>query len=278
MNLKPTDPTNHTAISDIIRNMQVHVLNAQYTQCWPEWRELDYTPAYSKLYYIVEGEGWLKINGQPFWPTPGQLFLMPAHVEQSYSAISDRPFLKYWCHFTATAGDLDFFQWLDVPYCFDSLDQTKMTALFHELFLLHQEASIPARLKEKAILLDILSQLLTASPLLIHQNRTPEIERLTIIQQYIDSHLHDEVTLEGMAAHLHLHPNYFIKYFKKHFGISPLKYVIRKKMDKAKVLLKTTTLSIKEIGARTGFDDANHFSKTFRREIGYSPTEYRTNL
>ncbi|MFD0710381.1 AraC family transcriptional regulator [Paenibacillus sp. GCM10027626] len=267
-----------STIHDMIRNMQVHILTAQYTQCWPEWQDLNYVPAYNKLYYIVDGEGWLEIDGREYWPKPGQLFLMPAHTLQSYSAINDNAFRKYWCHFTAPAGELDFFQWLQMPHCYEGLDQEMMMRLFRQLTEAHREVSLTARLQEKALLLTILSQLLERATPRIHSKHTQEMERLTAIQHYIETHLHEEVTLESMAAHLHLHPNYFIKYFKKHFGLSPLKYVSRKKMEKAKQLLKTTSLSIKEIAAHIGFDDANHFSKTFRREIGYSPSEYRTRI
>jgi len=266
------------AIHDMLRNMQIHILNAQHTQCWPEWQEIDYVPTYNKLYFIVEGEGWLKIDGQEYYPSPGELYLMPAHTTQSYSAINERPFLKYWCHFSSATGGLDFFQWLEVPHCYRAFDQERMVHLFRELTHAHQESSLIARLREKSIVLEILALLLDQVPLRINGSRTIEMERLTVIQQYIESHLHEEMTLDGLAALLHLHPNYFIKYFKRHFGTSPLKYVSLKKLEKAKSLLKTTTWSIKEIAAHTGYEDANHFSKTFRREMGYSPSEYRVRI
>ncbi|GGG68006.1 AraC family transcriptional regulator [Paenibacillus radicis (ex Gao et al. 2016)] len=266
------------AIQQMVANMQVHIWEARKQQCWPEWRDIDYTPSYNKLYYILEGEGWLKIGDHELYPTPGQLILMPAHIQQSYSTISDKPFLKHWCHFSATVGNSDVFQWLDVPYCYDSLDPAIMKELFGQLSEANMQSSVTARLKEKSVLLDILSRIIELEPIHILQNKTDEMERLSVIQQYIENHLHEEVTVERMAAVLHLHPNYFIKYFKRHFGIPPLRYMNLKRMDKAKLMLQTTSSSIKEIALSTGFDDANYFSKIFRKEVGYSPSEYRSQL
>lgn len=266
------------AVQDMLLSMQVQVEEAQLTQCWTDWRDLNYCPAYNKLYYILDGEGWLKIGDLELYPKPGQLILIPGHTTQSYSAISDKPFYKYWCHFTAMAGGSDVFQWLDVPYCYDGLDRDELSGLFQALVEARNSDSVAARLREKAILLYILSAFIEGQPLLIQKGQTHEMERLTLIQQYVEKHLHTDVTLEEMAEVVHYHPNYFSKYFKRHFGMPPLKYISRKKMERAKLLLRTTNQSVKEIALAAGFEDANYFSKTFRREVGYSPTEYRLNV
>lgn len=266
------------AIQQMLLHMQVQVLEAELTQCWLEWKEFDYTVAYNKLYLILDGEGWLKIGDQELYPMPGQLILMPAGTIQSYSTISDRPFLKYWCHFTATVGDSEVFSWLDVPFCYDITDPAGMTDAFRELVQAHHQRTVSSRLKEKSVMLDILSRMFELAPPTIHPDKTEEMQRLSIVQQYIQNHLQEELTLEQMAATIHLHPNYFIKYFKRHFGTTAQKYLSIKRMEQAKLLLRTSSLSIKEIADATGFESANYFSKTFRKRIGYSPSEYRANI
>ncbi|MFD0959890.1 AraC family transcriptional regulator [Paenibacillus chungangensis] len=266
------------AVQDMLLNMQVQIIEANLTQCWPDWSDIDYTPAYNKLYFILDGEGWLKVEDMELYPEPGQLILMPIHTKQSYITISDKPFYKYWCHFTATAGGTDVFQWLDMPLCYGHLDRDLLEGLFRELVDARRSHALVSRLKEKSVLLHILTLIMENQPLRIGESHSKEIERLTRIQRYVDSHLQRELTVEELASVLHLHPNYFSKYFKRHFGVSPLKYVSRKRMEHAKLLLKTSSQSIKEIAQATGFEDANYFSKTFRREVGYSPTEYRVNV
>ena len=63
--------------------------------------------------------------------------------------------------------------------------------------------------------------------------------------------------------------------FKKQFGMSPTKYIIKLRMNDAKELLRTTDLKIREVGVICGYDDVNFFRKTFKKEVGTSPSEYR---
>lgn len=264
-------------MADLLQNLQVQLAGAYFTECWPEWRELDYVPAYNKFYFICEGEGWIKIDGREFYPVPGQLCLMPAHVAQSYSTISERTYHKYWCHFNATLGELDLFQWLDVPYCMDIRNHARMLALFQELTALYKDSSYLSRIREKAVLLEIIACFLSEADTLIRviPGRNEDIERLKRIESFIDDHLSEPVTLEQIAKHVHLHPNYLVRYFNKHLSVSPLKYLYRKRMRKAKALLGTTSLSVKEVAERVGYPDTNHFAKAFRRENSCSPSEYR---
>ncbi|GAB6926522.1 AraC family transcriptional regulator [Paenibacillus sp. JCM 10914] len=272
------EASEYEAIQQMLLNVGVQIYEAEKTQCWLDWKEFDYTLSYNKLYFILDGEGWLKIGDVEWYPTPGQLILMPARTKQSYSVISNRPYLKYWSHFSATVGDTDVFAWLDVPCCYTIADTDAMTKLFQELVDTHHTNSLAARLREKSIMLDILSRILDDSEPQIHSDKKEDMGRLHIVQQYIKDHLHEEITLEQLAGTVHLHPNYFIKYFKRHFGITPQKYLSFKRMERAKLLLRTTQSSIKEIADATGFESANYFSKTFRKEVGYSPSEYRNNI
>lgn len=273
---------NHPFLNEMLQHLQVHLVEAYYTECTPNWREIDYVPAYNKLYLICEGEGWLKIGGQEYRPVPGQLVHMPAHVPQSYSAVNDRPYSKYWCHFTAAMGEMDLFQWLEVPHILDvtPAHMDTLINLFRELGALYQDRSYLARIREKAILLEIIAIFLSQSDthLKFVPGRLGEIERLKQIEAYIDAHLSEAITLEQLARHVHLHPNYLVRYFNKHFAVSPLKYLNRKRMQKAKSLLGTTDLAIKEIAELVGFPDTNHFAKAFRKEASCSPTEYRLRV
>ena len=63
--------------------------------------------------------------------------------------------------------------------------------------------------------------------------------------------------------------------FKKQMGMSPTKYIIKLRTDNAMELLRTTNMTIKEIGAACGYADGNFFRKTFKRVTGCSPLGYR---
>ncbi|KRE47009.1 helix-turn-helix domain-containing protein [Paenibacillus sp. Soil522] len=264
------------ALSDLLQSLQIELLIAHRTQVSSSWGETNSIPEYNKLYFICKGEGWIRIGDNDYYPQPGQLFLTPAHTTVSFSSLNDRPYLKYWCHFNITAGPFDLFQWIGVPLCIGADDPEQMTRLFQEMISWRQKDTIVARLREKALLLEIVSEFLRCAPVRVLQHRSEEMSRLSIIQHFVDSRLHTAISIDQMAEAVHLHPNYFISYFKKHFGVPPLKYVSRKRADRAKQLLTATPLSIKEIADRTGFKETNHFTKFFRKETNLTPTEYRT--
>ncbi|ASS65412.1 AraC family transcriptional regulator [Paenibacillus sp. RUD330] len=266
-----------STLLELLGNLQIRVQVAHRTQCTADWRDLDYVPEFNRLYFIMDGEGWLKVDGRECFPKPGQLCLMPAFVKQSYSAVPDKPpFSKYWCHFNAGVGPFDLFQWIDAPLCIDAPDPQRMQRLFAELAELNARPSLVSLLREKAVMLEILSSFLESIPVQVLTHRSEEMQRIRIIQDYVESHLQDSLSINDLAASLHLHPNYFISYFKKHFGMPPAKYISRKRMDMARKLLASTSLSVKDVAERTGYPDTHYFAKCFRKETGLSPTEYRS--
>ena len=66
--------------------------------------------------------------------------------------------------------------------------------------------------------------------------------------------------------------------FKRSTGSSPHQYLLQRRLDRAKSLLKQRELTLAEIGASTGFADQSHFTKVFRQFTGVTPSEYRRQL
>jgi YesN/AraC family two-component response regulator len=95
------------------------------------------------------------------------------------------------------------------------------------------------------------------------------------ILQHLHMNIESHVSLEDISHYLNITPQYATSCFKKHMGISLMKYSKKIRIDRAKVLLLTTTKSILDIGLTLGFYDQSHFSKTFKEFEGMSPTEYR---
>ncbi|WP_042162921.1 helix-turn-helix domain-containing protein [Paenibacillus gorillae] len=266
-----------SAFSELLQSLQILLHEAHVTQVTAHWGETDSVQPYNKLYFITGGDGWLKIGSDTFYPKAGQLVLVPAHTQHSFSTVAgQQPYRKYYCHFNVMAGPFDLFQWIGVPLCIDAADYERTERQFADMVAYYHGGGIVGKIREKQTLLDIVATFLELVPLRVLQHRTEEMNRLGIIQQFVESRLGSGISIEQMAEAVHLHPNYFITYFKKHFGMPPLKYVNRKRTEHAKLLLTTTPLSIKEIADQTGFKETNHFTKFFRKETSYTPTDYRS--
>lgn len=95
---------------------------------------------------------------------------------------------------------------------------------------------------------------------------------------YIDAHFAAELTLETIAAQLCISVTHLSRLFKAQTGQSFVDYVTSVRLEKAKELLKATDMSIKQVCYKVGFNDPNYFSKVFKRSVGVTPGEYKSNI
>jgi AraC family transcriptional regulator len=73
-------------------------------------------------------------------------------------------------------------------------------------------------------------------------------------------------------------PNHFVSMFTKSTGLTPHQYVLRARIDSAKIHLKDEALSIAEVSRLTGFRTQEHFTKVFRKIVGVTPREFRSTI
>ena len=254
-------------------NLQVRVTETGYKQVLTDWRDLDYTPDYNKFYLICDGEGWLKIGDAEYAPKPGQWFLMPQGVKQSYSITSGPRFTKYWCHFTAKIGENNLFDLLKMPAFIESGSGGEPVRLFQELLACEADASLTAPLLIKAAMMKLIAYYIEHAA--AGAEPAAASRPLQAVIEHIHLHYDRNLTIDELAERAYLHPNYFIRVFKRHFGLSPIQYVNRKRIEEAKWLLASTNLKLAEIGDSVGIPDVSYLSKLFKSSTGLSPTAYR---
>lgn len=92
---------------------------------------------------------------------------------------------------------------------------------------------------------------------------------------YINANFHKEISLDDVSKEVDISPYYFSKIFKEETGENFIEYVTSVRMEKAKELLQSSSLSMKEICAQVGYADPNYFSRTFKKNVGVTPTEYK---
>lgn len=98
------------------------------------------------------------------------------------------------------------------------------------------------------------------------------------IINYLNENYENKISLEQIAHNIYLSPVYISKIFKEETGESPINYLIKIRLEKAKdILLNSDSGSIKSIANQVGYDDVYHFSKLFKKYYGYSPLYYKKN-
>ena len=104
-------------------------------------------------------------------------------------------------------------------------------------------------------------------------SRNSEIIKKAML--YISDHFNTPLTLEEVAAHVHLHPSYFSTLFKNSTGSAFKEYLNMVRIEESKRLLANTDFSIIDIAVATGFEDQSYFSKVFKKYTGLTPKQYR---
>ncbi len=92
---------------------------------------------------------------------------------------------------------------------------------------------------------------------------------------YIHAHLGENLSLADMAATLHISQYHFCRLFKQSTGMSPHRYLMQQRLDRAKQLLRLPERTVTTIALDCGFANQSHFAKYFRRHTGVSPTQFR---
>jgi len=94
-------------------------------------------------------------------------------------------------------------------------------------------------------------------------------------KKYIEKNYTLNITLEDVSREVNISSYYLSRIFKEGTGENFIDYLTKLRIEKAKELLSTTQYSMKEICAKSGYSDPNYFSKTFKKNVGVTPTEYR---
>jgi AraC family transcriptional regulator of arabinose operon len=263
-------------VSSYLANLQMELLMAQFRKLTSTWKTDGRIDSFCRFYYIVDGEGWLKIEDREYHPEPGQMFLIPGDTRLSYSNISDNTFTKYWCHFHVKVGSHHLYQLLKLPYCIQVDNPAYVGQLFSGLVDAHERSErMTAPIKARAMLFSLLTYYLDKSDeqavLIASSSSKTQFDE---ILQYIEEHLAEPLTLERLGKVFNYNPNYFIRYFKSMFNLSPNHYISMARMEKAKKLLVHTDLPLHVVAAEVGLE-RYYFSKLFKQTTRYAPGEYR---
>jgi AraC family transcriptional regulator len=99
--------------------------------------------------------------------------------------------------------------------------------------------------------------------------------KLKQLQDYIEDHLAEELAIATLAALIPISPFHFARAFKAALGEPPHRYVLHRRLERAKALLSVPQLTIAEVAYQVGFANQSHFTAQFRKAIGLTPKQFR---
>ena len=131
------------------------------------------------------------------------------------------------------------------------------------------------------------SQLMRLAVLLLHYHSTASQADRTLppggltrhqarrVLDYIESNLGGQLTLTELARIADLSLHHFARMFKRTIGVAPYRYVLERRVERAKWMLRTARASLVDISLAVGFDSQSHFTSAFGRMVGATPTEFQ---
>ena len=109
----------------------------------------------------------------------------------------------------------------------------------------------------------------------LHRDGTLAAWQVRRLRDFIEAHPDANPSIAQLASECELSPGHFASAFKQTTGMAPHQWLLRRRIDRAKSMLRDTTLSLAEIAMECGFCDQGHFSRVFGRMERYSPSAWR---
>ena len=248
----------------------------EITNCGPSWNFKGSVGAHDRIYNVVEGEGRIYHHGRIYRMVPGYFFLIPSGLHCDMEC--PKRMLKRWTHFKVTLPNgQGLFQAIEPAYELAIAECPSWTAsLLDRFWELSGSQSLVDVLESEAVLRMLLGLFLRAGPGVSQFDaRMEALAKFKDAFDLMESSLSRKLTLEDLASSVSLHPSYFSNEFNRRIGMPPMEYLRVRRIELAKRLLFDSNRKLQDIASQTGFADAFHLSRTFKRIVGISPSEYR---
>ena len=120
-----------------------------------------------------------------------------------------------------------------------------------------------------------MNRLQRQSPATGKQHVSESQQAINKLLEMVHRNLDQNLRVEELAQKVQLSQNYLAKQFKQRMGKTIPRYILESRINRAKLLLQTTNLPVKQIAAQVGLPDAQHFNKQFRNITGQAPSQLR---
>ncbi|QUH31210.1 helix-turn-helix transcriptional regulator [Vallitalea guaymasensis] len=268
--------TSHTKIlNQVFGSVKPNFINGGYTVCNHLWSSNNYLFEYDSIGIVLDGSIWLKYDDIDFVVDKGELYYFPGNTIQSFKIHNCKKAIKYWCHFTAQIGENSLFDMVEYPTKIKCKDVHKVINIFKEMLKTYHNEYIGNSFYYNSKLYELIHEYIYTAGNQITLRKNQLSQDMYTINEYIEKHINKNISVKELADLAGFSTNYFIEIFKNYFNMTPLQYIINKKIVLAKSLLTCTNMSIKEISIHLGFSSQNYFSEIFKAQTNFSPSIYR---
>lgn len=234
-----------------------------------------------KLFFVLEGQGHLEINNEVYTITSGNGFIIPPDTIVAYWPHDSDIWKYFWIGFNGMNAE-SYLSRASItknqPF-FAIADPKAFATSFAELFNASSNSKA-MDLKSLGAFYHLLSILIDDSPDYNQSTPMTKAKDLYVNQaiEFMHTNYSRPIQIEDIAHYVNLDRRYLYQLFKNKMNLSLKQYLMAYRIEKAKSLLQESNLTIQQISASVGYTDPFLFSKTFKKNTGFSPTSYRARL
>lgn len=225
------------------------------------------------LMLVLSGRLSVALPGGNYDATHGSLLIFPPRYHYRYTYSGGEQLHYLWAHFSGSHAEhyLSAFGLASLPLSQTCTATVEAMAIFEAMFAAFSEggtirdAALSCHLERLLLIFATDRQKQHTKPMLLSRSLA-----------YIDAHYTEPLSVSELARLERLSYSRYHDVFVQTMGCSPMRYVMRKRLDHACELLRSTDMSVARVGAQVGYADACFFSKIFKKELGCVPTAYRT--
>lgn len=243
-----------------------------------DWISLFHSHSFSELLYVTHGEGTFCCNDERIPLKPNSLMIINPNIRHTETSSTSNP-LTYIVlgidnlQFEAPKGspsnnfyvfNMQREQHLLLPLLHSMLDEVKHRNQSYEQICQHFLSSLLLRITR-----------ITGAAFILFTHERSNWE-CAFVKQYLDANYHKDISLTLLAELTHLNKYYLSHIFSEAYGISPINYLLERRIMNSKNLLRGSDYSVTEIAQMTGFSSSNYFSQYFKKQTGMTPSKYKS--
>lgn len=256
----------------------IYVSKARYEK---DWHSTLHSHPFTELFYVVSGSGNFLIEGETYHVMEDDLVIVNANVQHTESSKDSNP-LEY------IVLGIEGLSLLLEPehkdekiseyYSIHNYRKSREEILHFLDLLLHEvenRSDFYDTICQNLLNILILNVIRRSKSNLVISTQKNATKECTYIRNYIDIHYASPITLDLLANETYLDKFYLVHVFKKQYDISPINYLIEKRIQESMNLIENTNYSISDISSIVGFNSQSYYSQIFKRKTGLTPAEHR---
>jgi AraC-like DNA-binding protein len=243
------------------------------------YRERNKGSVHNILIYCIDGKGYITLRDKTYALSQNTYMVIPAGTPHIYWADKGSPWSIYWMHITGSKCEFIKFYFGRVIEIDDRPNARINDRIntFNEILRSYESGFSKQHIEYANLTLHHLLAsffYIEAYRAIIGVEKTDPVENAI---SYMQKNIYSILRLKDISDHVDLSESHFIKIFRNRTGSSPIDYFTHLKIQEAVRLLRFTSLRIREVSFKLGYEDPCYFSRLFTKHLGKSPRSFIKN-